>query len=146
MTGSLRWPCQAGLTKCSTLFSTKISGLRRDVHDGSGAMENEANQKADRAVDNANEKIRLMVTIKKIEDLCKEALKLFSRRSQTHRGSYAPHSGSVTGSLVGVEQGEPAAALWVFWGLGILRLVSLVEGFKRALEAIKRDSVAPFSS
>lgn len=47
--------------------------MRRGAYDGfaakyttdSGAMENEANQKGDQAVDNANETIRLVVTIKK---------------------------------------------------------------------------------
>lgn len=42
-----------------------IDGFAAKYTTDSGAMENEANQKADQAVDNANEMVRLMVTRKK---------------------------------------------------------------------------------
>ena len=42
-----------------------IDGFAAKYTTDSGAMENEANQKADEAVDNANEMVRLMVTRKK---------------------------------------------------------------------------------
>jgi hypothetical protein len=42
-----------------------IDGFAAKYTTDSGAMENEANQKGDQAVDNANEMIRLMVTMKK---------------------------------------------------------------------------------
>jgi hypothetical protein len=51
-----------GPTKCSTLSSTKnlgIEGFAAKYTTDSGAMENEANQKGDQAVDNTNEMIRL---------------------------------------------------------------------------------------
>jgi hypothetical protein len=43
----------------------RIDGFAAKYTTDSGAMENEANQKADEAVDNANEMVRLMVTRKK---------------------------------------------------------------------------------
>jgi hypothetical protein len=42
-----------------------VDGFAAKYTTDSGAMENEANQKADQAVDNANEMIRLVVTMKK---------------------------------------------------------------------------------
>jgi hypothetical protein len=42
-----------------------IDGFAAKYTTDSGAMENEANQKADQAIDNYNEMIRIMVTIRK---------------------------------------------------------------------------------